>query len=42
MRFLLVSVVGVLSTLACIYYWGLEISEKQMVADKIKSMVRKI
>lgn len=42
MRFLLVSVVGVLSTLGCIYYWGLEVSEKQVVADKIISMVRKM
>ena len=42
MRFLLVSVVGVLSTLGCICYWGLEVSEKQVVADKIISMVRKM
>jgi len=41
LRFLLVSATGVLSTFGCIYYWGLEYSEKQMVAKKIMSIIRK-
>lgn len=41
MRFLLVGVISVLSTSGCIYYWGLECSEKQMVVNKIMSIIRK-
>lgn len=40
-RLLLLSLVSVLSTCACFYYIGMEQTEKQMITNKIHSIIRK-